>query len=508
MEEHINKNDEYNYKKVNKLRESGIIMHITSLPSKYGIGTFGKAAYDFVDFLKDANQKYWQVLPLGPTTYGDSPYQSYSSFAGNPYFIDFDILKDIGLLELEDYENVNFGHNEEEVDYSLIYNNKMDVLRKAFNRARKLNWDYSEFLEENKEWIYDYALFMALKEYFNGVSWINWDNDIKLREEKAVEHYREKLSKEMEFHYFLQLNFFKQYEELKKYANDNGIKIIGDLPIYVAPDSCDIWVDYRYFKVDENHEPITVGGCPPDDFTEDGQLWGNPVYNWKALRDDGYKWWIKRMKINMKLFDKIRIDHFRGFESFWEIPSDHETAKNGKWTKGPAEEFFGKLKEEIPNLDVIAEDLGYMTKEVTALREYTGFPGMKILQFAFSPYDESDYLPHNVERNWVMYTGTHDNETLTSWLENSPKETIDYAVDYLKLNKEEGYEWGLIRGVWSSVANLAIAQMQDFLCLGEFSRMNKPGTLGNWKWRVKSNMLTKDLADKIAGLTKLYSRNR
>ena len=506
--EHTNKYEEFNYKKVNDARESGIIMHISSLPSKYGIGTFGEAAFDFVDFLKRANQRYWQVLPLGPTTYGDSPYQSYSSFAGNPYFIDFDILVKLGLLELSDYENIDFGSDEENVDYNLIYNNKMPVLKKAYEKSKEYNWDLREFIEENKVWIEDFALFMALKEEFGGVSWMEWDEDIKLRKEEAISYYKEKLEDEINFHYFIQFNFFQQYEKLKKYANENNIKIIGDLPIYVAPDSCDIWVDYKYFVVDEKHEPIFVGGCPPDDFTYDGQLWGNPIYNWEALKNDGFKWWIRRMEVNMKLFDKIRIDHFRGFESYWEIPALDETARNGQWVKGPGEIFFDVLKESIPELDVIVEDLGYMTKEVAKLREYTGYPGMKILQFAFSPNDESDYLPHNIERNWVMYTGTHDNETLTSWLEEAASETVEFARDYLKLTEEEGYEWGLIRGVWSSVANLSIAQMQDFLCLGSSSRMNRPGTLGNWTWRVKGTSLTEGLASKINNLTKLYSRNK
>ena len=506
--EHINKYEEYNYKSINTKRESGIIMHISSLPSKYGIGTFGDAAYDFVDFLKTAKQRYWQVLPLGPTTYGDSPYQSYSSFAGNPYFIDLDFLKNQGLLDIYDYENVDFGLDEEHVDYNLIYENKMPILKKAYEKSKELNLDYSDFVEANRDWLNDYALFMALKDEFHGIPWTEWDEDIKLRKPESIEWYEDKLKDDIGFQYFLQYHFFKQYGDLKKYANDNNIKIIGDLPIYVAPDSCDIWLDYKYFKIGEDHIPYVVGGCPPDDFTEDGQLWGNPIYNWDNLKDDDYSWWIKRMKVNMRLFDKIRIDHFRGFESYWEIPAEDENARNGEWIKGPGKEFFDVLKREIPELDVIAEDLGYMTKEVTEMREHTGFPGMKILQFAFSPNDESDYLPHNVERNWVMYTGTHDNETLTSWLENANEENIDYARDYLKLTEEEGFEWGLIRGVWSSIANLAIAQMQDFLCLGAYSRMNIPGTLGNWTWRVKETALTRGLAEKIKNLTTLYSRNK
>ena len=349
---------------------------------------------------------------------------------------------------------------------------------------------------------------MALKKEFNGISWNEWEENIKLRKPDAIKYYEEKLQDEILFQYFLQYNFFRQYKDLKKYANENGIKIIGDLPIYVAPDSCDIWLDYKYFKIDKEHSPYVVGGCPPDDFTEDGQLWGNPIYNWDKLKEDNYSWWIKRMRINSQLFDKIRIDHFRGFESFWEIPAKDNNAKGGKWVKGPGKEFFKVIKKEIPNLEVIAEDLGYMTKEVTEMREYTGYPGMKILQFAFSVNDESDYLPHNVERNSAMYTGTHDNETLTSWIKNTSEENIDYAIDYLKLNYEEGYEWGLIRGVWSSVSNLAIAQMQDFLCLGSYARMNTPGTLGNWTWRAKESSLTRGLAEKIRNITILYSRNK
>ena len=498
---------ENNKKSYTYIRESGIIMHITSIPSKYGIGTFGKEAFEFVDFLKESNQRCWQVLPLGPTTYGDSPYQSYSSYAGNPYFIDFDILNELGLLEKSDYENIDFGGNDEEVNYELIYKKKIPILRKAFIKAKEYNWNYDTFVEENSKWLKDYALFMALKEEFEGKPWTKWNDDIKMRNNEAIHYYEEKLSDEIEFQYFLQFNFFKQYEKLKNYANENNIKIIGDLPIYVAPDSCDIWVDYKYFIINEKHEPIKVGGCPPDEFTADGQFWGNPIYDWQELKNDEFQWWVDRLRINMKLFDKIRIDHFRGFESYWEIPSHHENAVNGKWIKGPGNLFFDKIKNEIPDIDVIAEDLGFITNEVKALRRYTGYPGMKILQFGFSLEGDSEYLPHNVERNSVMYTGTHDNDTINSWLESLDEETFKYVKDYLKLTEEEGYEWGMIRGAWSSVSTLAIAQMQDFLCLGNDSRMNTPGTLGNWKWRVKKDMLSQKLAERIKNITKLYGRN-
>jgi 4-alpha-glucanotransferase len=489
-------------------RSSGILMHITSLPSPYGIGTFGKEAYAFVDFLIKAGQKYWQILPLGSTSLGDSPYQSFSAFAGNPYFIDLDLLTKEGILNKEDYITLNFGDNSEKVDYEKIFNNKMAVLRIAFSKSKgKYEKNIEKFKEEHGHWLEDYALYMAVKEEFQLKSWQQWDEDIKLREIKALKKYKKELKEEIEYWMFLQYLFFKQYCELKQYANSNGIKIIGDIPIYVAEDSADTWANSEIFLLDEIKKPTVVSGCPPDAFSETGQLWGNPIYNWKTLENQGYKWWIERIRANSKLYDVTRIDHFRGFESYWEIPYGDETAVNGTWVKGPGMKLFTSIKKSLGEINIIAEDLGFLTDKVIDFRIQSGYPGMKVLQFAFDSREESDYLPHNYDKNCVVYTGTHDNDTVNGWFKNTSKEDVDFAVKYLKLTEEEGYNWGFIRGALSSVGNLAIAQMQDFLGLGDESRMNIPSTLGgNWQWRVKKEALSDELAQKIYEVTKLYGR--
>ncbi|MBI6872397.1 4-alpha-glucanotransferase [Clostridium aciditolerans] len=489
-------------------RSSGILMHIASLPSPYGIGTFGKEAYEFVDFLVEAGQKYWQILPIGPTGAGDSPYQSFSTFAGNPYFIDLDLLKEEGLLTKEDYENVNFGNDPEKVDYEKMFNNKMPILKIAFqNSEGKYKDEIKNFKFENKAWLEDYALYMAVKSEFDLRSWQEWDTDIKLRKKTALEHYKEELKNEIDYWVFLQYIFFKQWVALKNYANINGIKIIGDIPIYVAEDSADTWANSEVFMLDEEKRPIVVSGCPPDAFSATGQLWGNPIYNWSYLEKTNYKWWIERIKGNINLYDVTRIDHFRGFESFWQIPYGEPTAVNGKWVKGPGIKLFNAVKEALGEVDIIAEDLGYLTQEVIDFRDASGYPGMKVLEFAFDTREESDYLPHNYEKNCIVYTGTHDNDTVMGWFENTQKSDTDFAKRYLKLNKKEGYNWGFIRGALSSVGNLAIAQMQDYLGLGSEARMNIPSTLGgNWLWRVKREYLSHKLAKKINKITKLYGR--
>ena len=489
-------------------RSSGILMHITSLPSPYGIGTFGKEAYEFVDFLVKAGQKYWQILPIGPTGAGDSPYQSFSTFAGNPYFIDFDLLAEEGLLQKEDYEKVDFGDNIEKVDYEKIFNNKMPILRIAFENSKgKYGDEIKEFRQENKEWLEDYALYMAVKSKFELKSWQEWDEDIKLRDKNALERYKEELKEEVDYWVFLQYLFFKQWADLKRYANTNGIKIIGDIPIYVAEDSADTWANSEVFLLDEDKRPIKVSGCPPDAFSATGQLWGNPIYDWDYLESTDYKWWIDRIKGNINLYDVTRIDHFRGFESFWQIPYGEETAVNGEWVKGPGIKLFNAVKEALGEVDIIAEDLGYLTEEVIDFRIDSGYPGMKVLEFAFDTREESDYLPHNYDKNCVVYTGTHDNDTVMGWFENTKKSDINLAKRYLKLNKKEGYNWGFIRGALSSVGNLAVAQLQDYLGLGSEARMNIPSTLGgNWQWRVKQEVLTNKLAQKINKITKLYGR--
>lgn len=489
-------------------RSSGILMHITSLPSPYGIGTFGKEAYEFVDFLVKAGQKYWQMLPLGSTGFGDSPYQSFSAFAGNPYFIDLDFLTKEGILNKKDYNTLDFGDNPEKVEYEKIFNNKMAVLRIAFSKSKsRYKHKIEKFKREHGHWLEDYALYMAVKEKFHLVSWQHWDEDIKLRELKALEKYKNVLKREIEYWVFLQYLFFKQYRELKRYANSNGIKIIGDIPIYVAEDSADTWANNEIFLLDKIKKPTVVSGCPPDAFSETGQLWGNPIYNWAVLEKQGYKWWIDRIRANSKLYDVTRIDHFRGFESYWEIPYGDETAVKGTWVKGPGIKLFHAIKEALGEINIIAEDLGFLTDQVMNFRVQSGYPGMKVLQFAFDAREESDYLPHNYDKNCVVYTGTHDNDTVNGWFKNTNIKDVDFAVKYLRLNEEEGYNWGIIRGALSSVGNLAIAQMQDYLGLGLEARMNIPSTVGgNWQWRVKKEALTDTLSEKIYKVTKLYGR--
>lgn len=490
------------------IRSSGILMHITSLPSPYGIGTFGKEAYEFVDFLAEAGQKYWQILPIGPTGAGDSPYQSFSTFAGNPYFIDFDLLTEEGLLKKEDYTDVDFGEDFTKVDYEKIFNNKMPILKIAFKNGKgRYKKEIETFKEENKTWLEDYALYMSVKAKFKLKSWQEWDESIKLRDKNALERYKEELVEEVHYWIFLQYLFFKQWGDLKKYANSKKVKIIGDIPIYVAEDSADTWANSKVFILDDYKKPIKVSGCPPDDYSKTGQLWGNPIYDWDCLESTGYKWWIERIKRSSKLYDVIRIDHFRGFESFWQIPYGEETAVNGEWVKGPGIKLFNAIKEALGEVDIIAEDLGYLTKEVINFRIATGYPGMKVLEFAFDSREESDYLPHNYDKDCVVYTGTHDNDTVMGWFQNTKNSDINFAKRYLMLNKKEGYNWGFIRGALSSVGKLAIAQLQDYLALGSEARMNIPSTLGgNWQWRVKKEDLTNKLAKKINKITKLYGR--
>ncbi|GAA0743612.1 4-alpha-glucanotransferase [Clostridium oceanicum] len=491
-----------------KKRSSGILMHITSLSSPYGIGTFGKEAYKFVDFLIKSNQSYWQILPIGPTSIGDSPYQSFSTFAGNPYFIDFDILKEEGLLKEEDYKNVDFGDNPLKVDYEKIFNHKMPILRKAFNNSKdKYKEEIKKFKEKNKNWLEDYALYMAIKGEFNLKSWQEWDEDIKLRKKEALDYYKNKLKEEIEYFIFIQYMFFKQWSKLKNYANRNGIKIIGDIPIYVAEDSVDAWANTNVFLLDKNKIPKVVSGCPPDDFAKTGQLWGNPIYDWDYLEKTNYKWWIERIKGNISLYDVTRIDHFRGFESFWEIPYGEKTAIKGKWVKGPGMKLFNQINKELGQVNIIAEDLGYLTKEVIDFKNETGYPGMKVLEFAFDSREESDYLPHNYNKNCIVYTGTHDNDTVVGWKSSAPKEDVEFAKKYLNIKDEKDFNWGFIRGALSSVANLSIIQIQDYLGLDSKGRMNIPSTLGgNWQWRIDEKVLDDKLAKKIGSMTRLYGR--
>ena len=495
-------------------RRAGVIMHIASLPGKFGIGTFGKEAYEYVEFLYKSGMRYWQILPLGQTGYGDSPYQSFSAFAGNPYFIDFDILKDEGILSKAEYINENYGDNEEYIDYGLLFNIKYIVLRRAYENFKKshnflLKEYFESFKEENNWWLDNYSLYMAVKGKFNLASWQEWDDDIKKRRPEAIELYRNELSDEIEFWSFIQFLFFKQWNELKSYANEKGIKIIGDMPIYVAEDSADVWSNPEaYLIYEETLKPISIAGCPPDAFSETGQLWGNPLYDWNYMEKTGYKWWIKRVEESLKIYDVVRIDHFRGFESYWEIPYGDTTAINGEWVKGPGIKLFNAIKESLGEINVIAEDLGFLTNEVKEFLEETGFPGMKVLQFAFDEREESNYLPHTYTNNCIAYTGTHDNDTFRGWFElTGNKSDVKYCKEYLALTEEEGYNWGFIRGAWASVADVSIALMQDFLNLGNETRVNFPSTLGgNWRWRIKEGSYNTELADKIYKYTKMYGR--
>ena len=497
-------------------RGAGILMHIASLPGKYGIGSFGKEAYKFADFLNKSDIRYWQLLPIGQTSYGDSPYQCFSAFAGNPYFIDYDMLRDQGILKEEDYKCEKYGNDEEAIDYGLIFKVKNKVLKKAYANYKKAKGlkEFKEnleiFKEENSVWLEDYALYMAVKNHFKLVGWCKWDDDIRKREPEAIQRYKEKLSDEIEYWCFIQYLFFSQWNELKMYINSLDIKIIGDIPIYVAEDSVDAWSNHENFKMDkELSVPKFVAGCPPDMFSETGQLWGNPIYDWSYMKKDKYSWWRLRIKESLKIYDVLRIDHFRGFEAYWQIPYADETAINGKWIKGPGMDLFNAIKEELGDVNIIAEDLGYQTDSLVEFLQETGYPGMKVLQFAFGGGDGSNlFLPHNYDRNCIAYTGTHDNDTFLGWYTEtgSPEEAAE-AKNYLSLNNEEGNNWGFIKGVWNSVADIAIAPLQDFLNLGNETRINLPSTMtGNWQWRAKKNSYNNELANKIKNITRCAGR--
>lgn len=490
------------------MRSSGVLMHISSLPSPYGIGTLGKEAEKFVDFLVKAKQSYWQVLPICPTSYGDSPYQSFSSFAGNPYFIDLDTLCKEKLLTRKECQSYAWGQDSARVDYGVLYQNRYPLLHKAFARFQNnLPEDYEGFCAEQGEWLEDYALFMALKDAHGGVSWSEWEEDIRLRREDAMQRVREELSQEVEFWKMLQYLFYKQWNSLKSYANGKGIGIIGDVPIYVAMDSADVWANPSQFYLDGNLVPIDVAGCPPDAFSADGQLWGNPLFRWDVMKQDNYSWWKKRLERMSKLFDVVRIDHFRGFESYYAIPFGDKTAKNGEWRKGPGIELFHAIEKDLGRLNIIAEDLGFLTEAVRKMLEESGFPGMKLIQFAFDTREDGDYLPHNYNTNSVVYAGTHDNDTILGWMKTAPRPCVAFAKDYLNLSKEEGYNWGVMRAVWASVSDTAVVTMQDLLGIGSEGRMNTPSTLGcNWMWRMQKGAVDSKLIRRICKQVELYGR--
>ncbi len=491
------------------MRKTGILLPIFSLASKYGIGDFGEGAYRFVDFLETSGQSYWQILPIVPTTVGDSPYQSPSSYGGNPYFISPEILIKEELLHPDE---AKICENKKKIDYAHLYNTRYLMLKKAFARFNKNDKKYLEFCEKNKDWLPDHSLYFALKKHFNLLPFNEWNDGIKHRVSSDMEHYRDRFGEDIEFHNFVQYKFYDQWMSLKKYANEKGIKIIGDIPIYVSYDSSDVWKNPELFQLDENLLPEKVAGCPPDNFAKDGQLWGNPLYRWSEHKKDNYAWWKKRLRHTLTLFDVVRIDHFRGFDEYYAIPYGEETARNGEWKKGPGIELFNAIGDTTDKENIIAEDLGFITPSVRKLLADTGYSGMKILQFAFDERDEGDkseHLPHNYPENSVAYTGTHDNQTLLSWVstitETEFSKVRDYLCDYY--TPKEKLNFPLISEILKSPAKLTIIPMQDYLELSDEARINTPGNpYGNWDFRINFGELNSELSEKIRKMTKIYGR--
>ena len=492
-------------------RSSGVLMHITSLPGQFGIGTFGKSAYDFVDFLEETKQTYWQILPLTTTSYGDSPYQSFSAVAGNLNLIDFSLLKEDRLLEESDYAGVNFGENPEKVDYALLFEARRPILEKAVANTSKNSEVLAEiekFEAENSSWLADYAEYMAIKESFGYKSFIHWDEDIKRGDETVREKYRTELQDSIRYYTVTQYFFFKQWLALKEYANSKGVKIIGDMPIYVSADSVEMWTMPELFKVDENNEPLYVAGCPADDFSPTGQLWGNPIYDWEKHKEQGFSWWIYRVQESFKIYDVLRIDHFKGFSDFWQIDKDAENAVNGTWEAGPGIELFQKIKEQLGDLPIVAENLGFIDAKAEKLLDDSGYPGMKILQFAFPGEDNLD-RPHHYTQNSVAYTGTHDNDVVNGWYEKLSESERKLVSEYLNRRDDETITEAMIRGIYSSVSDYAIVTMQDLLDKDATSRMNVPSTVGgNWEWRMLAEDLTEERKEFLRNITVRYSRER
>lgn len=492
------------------MRESGILLPVFSLASEYGIGCFSKEAYEFVDQLKAAGQSKWQILPLGPTGYGDSPYQSFSTFAGNPYFIDLETLIKDGLLTKKECVSYDFGTEKDRIDYGKLYLSRFRVLRQAYRRFEPWkNRDYEEFLKESGEWLDEYCLFMALKNNHKGVSWKEWETPYRDRDLDALGKAEEELADEIDFYRFQQYEFDRQWRRLHTYANENGVQIIGDVPIYVAFDSADTWANPELFQFDKENNPTVVAGCPPDGFSETGQLWGNPLYDWEYHKKTGYEWWMRRMVHSLKLYDIVRIDHFRGFDEYYAIPYGEKTAVNGKWMPGPGVEFFEAMKRDVGELNIIAEDLGFLTDSVLKLLEDTGFPGMKVIQFAFDSRESSNYLPHTYTPNCVVYTGTHDNDTTRGWYHNVGRKCRDFAKEYLHKDAldEDKLAWDFIAMAMGSVAELCVIPMQDYLCRDSNARINTPSTLGdNWVWRLKKGEISDTLVTEILRVTRLYDR--
>lgn len=487
------------------MRKTGILLHISSLPSPYGIGTFGKQAYDFVDFLHHAEQSYWQILPLGPTSYGDSPYQTFSAFANNPYFIDLDMLITEGLLQKEDI-TATFG-SPRYVDYKELYDERFIVLKKAFHRFNLNDYAFQKFVFDERKWLPDYALFMALKAYHKGQPWDSWEESLRLRQPETLNYYKDLLKEDVKFHEFLQFKAYEQFFKLKTYANSKDVHFIGDMPIYVSYDSSDVWANPSYFQLDQERLPIHVAGVPPDNFSKDGQLWGNPLYDWDHLEKDEFSWWVDRVESSIKQFNMIRIDHFIGFQNYYSVPYGHKTAQKGIWKKGPGFKLFEVIKKKLGDVNIIAEDLGVVTDDVRKLLKETGFPGMKLLQFAFDSREESDYIPHLYEKNVIAYTGTHDNETTATWFKKLPQADLEYCLNYINHLGDGNPVDSLIKSTLQCIADTTIIPMQDYLGLADEGRMNIPSTTGNnWRWRMLESELTKDLLKKIKSFTLLYGR--
>lgn len=488
-------------------RGAGILLPISSLPSPYGIGTFGKAAYQFVDQLAKAGQRYWQVLPLGPTSYGDSPYQSFSAFAGNPYFIDLDVLCEEGLLKEDELRYIKWEERPDRVEYELLWKHRYEVLKQAFIRSNhKESEKYRHFLEENEQWIEDYGLFMACKEHFDHVEWLKWDKDIRFRQPEAVQRYKKAYAQEMDFYYFLQYKFYEQWSKLKRYANEQGVQIVGDMPIYVALDSVDVWVEPRLFELDEERRPIHVAGCPPDAFSDGGQKWGNPLYNWKVMEAEEFAWWKRRMSAAAKWFDVVRIDHFIGIVRYYVIPAN-ESARNGWFEWGPGEKLTKALDEARGRTKIIAEDLGVVIPEVNEVLKKAGYPGMKVIEFAFDGNTDNPYLPHMYEKNCVVYGGTHDNETLVGYYDNLSVENLAYAMQYTDCSNRVDLIEKVFLMAYRSIADTVIFQMQDILEKGNEARMNLPATIGeNWRWRLQEGEFTNKKIKWLKNLSIIYGR--